>query len=110
MKVAAGDILWVDLSPTKGHEQRGHRPVLVISETPTNHTFAIVVPLTSRDKGYPTSHRLRTEDPEQISVALCQQVRTIDVRQRVTGRLGAATRDDLDAVRDIVARLIGRYT
>jgi mRNA interferase MazF len=27
----AGDLVWIDLNPTPGHEQSGHRPALVLT-------------------------------------------------------------------------------
>lgn len=108
MTLNAGDIVWANLSPTLGHEQRGHRPALVVSETALNHTLAIVVPLTSKDKGRRSSVRLTTSDGS-VSVALVDQVRSIDVRSRVTKKLSTATPADLDAVRTLLAHMIGRY-
>lgn len=101
MTVEPGAIVWVDFDPTRGHEQRGHRPALVISEP--MRTVAIVVPLTSTPPRMPAHHLMAGE---RMSVALCEQVRAIDV-ERITGRLGTATATDLQTVRTFVARLIG---
>jgi mRNA interferase ChpB len=38
-----GDIVFVDLDPTVGHEQRGHRPVSVISKAEFNKLGAALV-------------------------------------------------------------------
>ena len=56
-----GDIWLADLNPTEGSEQKGRRPVVVISGNTLNSALpiAIVVPLSSKLKGYPTSVRLR---------------------------------------------------
>ena len=56
-----GDIWLADLNPTEGSEQKGRRPVVVISGNTLNNALpiAIVVPLSSKLKGYPTSVRLR---------------------------------------------------
>ena len=56
-----GDIWLADLDPTEGSEQKGRRPVVVISGNTLNNALpiAIVVPLSSKLKGYPTSVRLR---------------------------------------------------
>lgn len=54
---ARGDIWLADLNPTRGREQRGHRPVLVISEDIFNQgpaELAIVIPLTSTDRKIPS--------------------------------------------------------
>ena len=31
-----GDVVWLDFSPTRGHEQSGHRPALVLSPASYN--------------------------------------------------------------------------
>lgn len=49
-----GEIWMVDLNPTRGHEQAGVRPALVVSADTFNHGPAglvVVLPITSRDKG-----------------------------------------------------------
>jgi len=102
VRVRGGQIVWVDLDPTRGHEQRGHRPALVIAAAAMRST-TIVVPLTSSPPKAPSHHRMAGE---RMSVALCEQVRAIDT-ERVTGVLGAAELADLDRVRKIVAMLIG---
>jgi mRNA interferase MazF len=97
-----GDIVWVQLDPTVGHEQRGRRPVLIISERPTR-SMVIVVPLTSTPPSLSTHYRM---GGDRVSTALCEQVRSID-RGRIDGRYGQASSDDINAVRDIVGALIG---
>lgn len=102
MRVRGGQIVWADLNPTRGHEQHGHRPVLVIAAAAMRST-TIVVPLTSTPPKAPSHHRMAGE---RMSVALCEQVRTIDT-ERITKPLGLAEVADLDQVRKIVAWLIG---
>jgi len=74
-----GDLIFVNLSPNGGHEQKGKRPAVVLSPRSYNQKtgMAIVVPVTSRVKGYPFESPL----PENIKVsgvALCDQLRQID--------------------------------
>lgn len=105
--VSAGEIVWVDLDPTVGHEQRGHRPVLVISATVVNKSTAIVVPLTTSDRPRPVKHEIRGTG--RRSYALADQVRTLDLRGRTFQRKGRAHPADLAAVRTMVGRLIEVY-
>ena len=78
-----GDIIYVDFSPTSGHEQSGKRPALVISSNDYNRITGLVVvcPITSKIKKFPTHIDLddRTETNGQI---LCEHVRTLDVLAR----------------------------
>ena len=80
---AQGQVLKLDLDPTLGHEQKGYRPVLVVSATAFNrHTgFCWVVPITTPQKGLPNEIRL----PEGLPVygtPLLSQLRSIDWRAR----------------------------
>jgi len=82
-----GEIWSADLSPTRGHEQAGTRPVLVVSDDTYNHGPAglvIVVPITRTDRGIPI--HVVIDPPEggvtARSVLLCDAVRSI-----TTGRL-----------------------
>jgi mRNA interferase MazF len=50
-----GDIVYLDFAPTKGREQRGHRPAFIISPRIYNQksSLALFMPITSHTKGYP---------------------------------------------------------
>jgi mRNA interferase MazF len=50
-----GDIVYLDFAPTKGHEQRGHRPAFIISPRiySQKSSLALFMPITSHTKGYP---------------------------------------------------------
>ena len=49
-KILRGDVFWANLNPTIGHEQAGHRPVLILSRNFFNkHSGTVIaVALTSR--------------------------------------------------------------
>jgi len=94
-----GDVVWLDLSPTVGHEQRGHRPALVVS--PRLGSMVIVVPLTSKPPKV-RSHVVLAED----STALCEQVRSVDVT-RVTRIDRGAGLHALAQVRRVLGHLMG---
>lgn len=78
-----GQVLKLDLDPTLGHEQKGYRPVLVVSATVFNRhaEFCWVVPITTPQKGLPNEIRL----PEGLPVygtLLLSRLRSIDWRAR----------------------------
>lgn len=79
-----GDVVWMTFDPTLGHEQPGRRPAVVLSPAFYNRPsgLALVCPVTSRPKGYPFEVALPVGLPVR-GVALCDQVRSIDWRQRV---------------------------
>jgi len=53
----AGDLIWTDFDPTLGREQADRRPAVVVSPPAflLNTGFAIVCPITSRIRPFPTS-------------------------------------------------------
>jgi len=78
------DICFCKLDPTQGSEQKGTRPVLVISNNAVNHNLPVstVLPLSAvkpTDKIYPTEVMLETSDTglPKDSVAMVQQIRTV---------------------------------
>lgn len=79
-------IFLASLDPTKGSEQAGRRPVLVVSREAVNQLLRVVniVPLTSRKSMeriiYPNEVLLPagTAGLKVDSIALCYQIRTID--------------------------------
>ncbi len=98
-----GDIINVNLSPTKGHEQSGYRPALVVSNNGFNRitNLAVICPITSKVKDFPSHIDLdnRTETVGQI---LCQHVRTIDPVSRNATKKEECPQDILLKVIDIV--------
>ena len=79
-----GDIYVVDLDPTKGREQRGTRPVMVVSTAAFNlHNPALVCPIATaavaqRLAGFTVS--LQGTGITTTGVVLCSQVRALDLR------------------------------
>ena len=84
----------VDLNPTRGSEQSGNRPVLVVSpdEMNANLNIVIVAPLTTRLRGWPT--RVRVEHDAKTGEVALDQLRAIDKSRlgRGLGHLHAAHR------------------
>jgi mRNA interferase MazF len=80
---AAGDLIWTDFDPSVGREQAGRRPALVVSDALFCEAtgLAIVCPITSRVRPFPTSVVL----PDGLVLAgeiLVSHVRSIDTLAR----------------------------
>ena len=78
-----GDIVLIDFNPTKGHEQAGKRPAVVISHDVFNQytKMAILCPITSNTQEFPTHYQL--EDTKKVhGSVLCEHVRSIDYEIR----------------------------
>jgi mRNA interferase MazF len=100
-----GDVVWVAPEIAVGREQAGRRPALVVAGSAyleTVDTLALVVPMTSVDRGWPDHVEVIGADLEERSWAMSEQVRTIS-RERLVGHAGRADEATLAAVRSWLA-------
>lgn len=97
-----GDILWMRLSPTSGHEQSGHRPVLTLTPAEYNAKRGLLIccPITSRVGGYPFEVSLETD--EITGVVIADQVKSVDWRARGARPAGKAR---IDVTLEVRAKL-----
>ncbi len=103
-----GDIYVVSLDPGEGHEQRGTRPVLVISSDRFNALtrLPIVVPITTgggfvRNIGYAVS--LMGAGTRTIGIIRCDQPRPVDLSARGARKVETVPIEILD---EVMARTI----
>ena len=96
------DIIWVDFSPTKGHEQSGLRPSVVVSNKQYNSISGLVVicPMTKKNKGY--FFEVKVFGPDGESYVLVDQVRSIDLKERINKKDG---RVSMEEIYEIMAKL-----
>ena len=105
--VNQGDLISVNFTPTKGREQSGGRPALVISNTKYNQQsgFVLACPITSAVRAMnirvPLDERTKTRGD-----ILCEQVRVIDLKERPHRVIEPVPRDILQAVYKVVNTLI----
>jgi mRNA interferase MazF len=104
----AGQFVWIDFDPTKGHEQGGKRPALVLSPRAYNERtrLCIACPITSRAKGYPFEVPI-PEGHRITGVVLADHLRNLSWPERNVSLIGAAPPDLLDEVREKIAPLLG---
>ncbi len=110
-RASRGDIWLVGLDPTKGREQAGMRPALVVSVDVFNHGAAelvVVIPITSKAKGIPL--HVEVSPPEggltMTSFVKCEDVRSIST-SRLVRRLGKVSPATIDSVEDRLRILLG---
>ena len=89
-----GEIWLTDLDPTRGHEQAGRRPALVVSADTFNSgpaDLVIILPLTTKAKG--VRSYVPVNPPEggvrKVSFIKCEDVRSV-ARERLS-KLGVST-------------------
>ena len=94
--------MWAELDPVRGREQAGRRPALVIASDlylEQADTHAIIVPVTTNDRGWPNHVPLRGPDLalDQPSFAMTEQPRTV-TRDRFFDRAGTVDRSTMTEV------------
>ena len=110
-RILRGDIRWADLAPTRGSEQAGRRPVVVLSENIFNQHSGTVIAmaLTSQEPraGFPLTLRLgdaRLPKPSWVKIS---QIRTLSV-QRLGSKLDRATDEELAQMIDGLNEILGQ--
>jgi len=98
----AGDVIWVDFSPTRGHEQAGKRPAVVISVRAYSAVSGLctVCPIRSQSKGYTNEVPISTKSI--IGVVLVDQHKTIDIYARTLKKVAKV---DVATLKDIRTRI-----
>ncbi len=97
-RLVRGQVWYVKLDPTIGHEQAKTRPCLIISNDYFNQGrsgLVVVVPITSTNRKNPL--HIEVNPPEgalfNTSYILCDQIRTISTKRlsKVLGMVSAET-------------------
>jgi mRNA interferase MazF len=82
MNLLTGDVVWADLGEARGRVQAGRRPAVVVASNAylaIAATLAMVVPVSTRDRGWP--NHVPLTGPTGLgspSFALTEQIRVID--------------------------------
>lgn len=101
---------WADLSPVRGHEQAGRRPVLVLSHDVFNERSGtvIAVAMTSQEPraGFPLALESKAAGLAKRSWIKISQVRTLSV-DRLGQRLARASEEELARVIDGLNEIVG---
>jgi len=104
-----GDIYMVDLDPTAGREQRGRRPVLVISADAFNAAtkLPVILPITN---GGDFARRIGFSVPlsglKTTGIVRCDQPRVLDLDARNGRKVDALPQELLD---DVLARVVTMF-
>lgn len=77
-----GDIIFLDFAPTKGHEQKGYRPCIVLTKPLRYLDYMFgVAPITSKAKNFPL-HIPLTPEMQVVGEVLLEQHRMLDLETR----------------------------
>jgi mRNA interferase MazF len=100
-RILRGEIRWADLNPSRGREQAGLRPVLILSHDIFNERSGtvIAVAITSQPQraGFPLTFELKTGDLPKQSWVKISQIRTLSV-ERIGKLIGRASQEEMAQV------------
>jgi mRNA interferase MazF len=109
-RILRGEIRWADLNPTRGREQAGHRPVLILSQDVFNERSGtvIAVALTSvpQRAGFPLTLLCDAKGLPKRSWIKVSQIRTLAI-ERIGKRLARASPEELAQVVEGLNEIIG---
>ena len=109
-RILRGKIRWADLNPTRGREQAGQRPVLILSQDVFNDRSGtvIAVALTSQPQraGFPLTLELPSKGLPKKSWVKISQIRTLAV-ERIGQRLGKVSPEELAQVIGGLNEIVG---
>lgn len=98
-----GDLVWLNFSPQKGHEQAGERPALVISHYEYNKKtgLSLFCPVTSVKKNYPFEVNI-PEGHKITGVILSDQIKNLDWKAR---KVKFSSKIDNEIIEEVVGKL-----
>ena len=109
-QILRGEVRWAELNPARGHEQAGHRPVLILSHDVFNKRSGTVIAmaLTSQPQkaGFPLTYILEPGQLQKQSWVKISQIRTLSV-ERIGNTLGTIEPEQLTEIIDGLNQIIG---
>jgi mRNA interferase MazF len=99
--ILRGEIRWADLNPTRGREQAGLRPVLILSHDVFNErsgtVIAVAITSQMQKAGFPLTLELKTGGLPKRSWTKIGQIRTLSV-ERIGKLIGKVSHEELSQV------------
>ena len=102
-----GDIIILDFDPQAGHEQKGRRPALVVSNEQFHErtNLAMVCPITNSTSGFPLHIKLDNRT-NTIGEIMCEQSKCFDIKARNAQFKESVPEDILEEAIDIISAII----
>jgi mRNA interferase MazF len=108
-QILRGEVRWADLSPARGHEQAGRRPVLILSHDVFNERSGTVIAMAitsqAQQAGFPLTLEVKTGGLPRRSWIKISQVRTLAV-ERIGKKIARLTPEELSLVVDGLNEII----
>lgn len=96
-----GDIVWLSIDPVLGHEQAGHRPVLIVWNNNLLQRIpglAAVCPITTTDNGFPMHVPVVVSDGAVHGFVQCEHIKTLDLQARGASYAGHMSEGSLQNI------------
>ncbi len=110
LKPSRGDIWLIDFNPTKGHEQAGIRPGLIISTDYFNSgpaDLVVIIPITTTQTGIPL--HIEVNPPEgglkRNSTIKCDNIRSVS-KERLIEKWGSVSDETMLKVEECIRLLL----
>ena len=102
-----GDIIYLDFNPQTGHEQKGRRPAIIITNNLFNKysKMLMVCPITNTNKNHPFHTNLDSRT-KTTGTILCDQARTLDITARSATFVEKAPADVINKVTQLIKSFI----
>jgi mRNA interferase MazF len=108
--ILRGEIRWADLSPVRGREQAGQRPVLILSQDVFNErsgtVIAVAITRQPQRAEFPLTLELTTKGLPKRSWVKITQIRTLAI-ERIGKRITKATPEEIAQIIEGLNEIIG---
>ena len=100
--VKQGYIIKTDFDPTKGHEQAGYRPAVVINNSSYSQAsnMILICPITNTDRENPLHVKLQRLTT--TGFVMCDQIQSVDLKVREYRVIEVVDEDTLWEICDII--------
>jgi len=102
-----GDLVRLTFDPQSGHEQKGRRTAIIVSNTLFNEKtgLAVACPTTKKDRGYPFHLRIPEGLPVR-GVVMVDQVKSINYSTRKASFIAHAPKDLVDEILSVLDAIL----
>jgi mRNA interferase MazF len=107
-KARQGDIIWITFDPQAGHEQKGRRPAIVVSNNTFNdftRVAAMVCPIINTNREIEIQVKLGG-NTKTSGVIMCDQAKILDMQKRNAEFIEKAPDSIIFEVVDIISGFV----
>ena len=109
-RILRGDVRWADLNPTRGREQSGLRPIVIVSNDIFNERSGTVIAMAITNQpqkaGFPLTFELTSDKLPKRSWVKISQIRTLSV-ERIGKKLSKVSPEEISQLVDGLNEIVG---